>query len=259
MPNSTNPDEIGQADLLTAEDDFSKYLVRRKTEVIYILRSIMDLGDLISASFGCGKHFMLTVIVGIDADRGAVFLDFGSNEALNRKILESENIIFLTVHDQVKVQFTASEIEKATFGGRDAFRIRLPESLIKLQRREYFRVPVPIVNPLKCIVPIKNSHQIEVAIADISIGGICEILPSMGTILEPGMTFHKCWLDLPDIGTIKADMEIMNIFEVTLRNGAKSNRAGCRFIELPLKMESMIQRYISKVEREMLALQQNRK
>lgn len=209
---------------------------------------------MISASFDRGEHFMLTVIVGIDLDHNEVFLDYGSNDELNQKICESEKIIFVTIHDRVKIQFTVKKIEKNLFGGRDTFKIKLPESLVRLQRRECFRVPVPVVSPLKCVMPLSDEDTMEVIIVDISIGGVCNILPSIDATLEPGMVFHKCQLELPDLGVITADMEVMNIFDVTLRNGMMSKRAGCRFIDLPPRMQSMLQRYITKIDRSRLAI-----
>lgn len=241
-----------------ADDDFSKYAVSWKKEIVFILRAVMEKGELVSAYFNRGESFLLTAIVGVDADREVVYLDFGANEAMNRKILDSDRIIFVSTHEKVKIQFTAAHIEKVLFEGRDSFKIPLPESLIKLQRREFFRVTTPIINPLKCIVPLPDNRKIEVAIVDISIGGIGIILPPADTAMEPGMTFPGCHLILPDIGNIITTMEIRNVFEVTLRNGLKTKRAGCQFIDLSANMQSMIQRYIIKVERDRRAMQLDR-
>lgn len=242
----------------SADDDYSKYSINWKKEIVYILRAVMEKGELVSAHFNRGESFILTSIVGIDPDEGFVVLDFGANEALNRKILDSDKIIFVTTHDKVKVQFTAKRIEKTRFEGRNAFRIELPEILIKLQRREYYRVTTPIANPLKCVVPLPGNQRVEVTITDISIGGIGIILPPAGMGIEPGMVFQGCHLALPDVGNILANLEIRNLFEVTLRSGLKTKRAGCQFTDMPASMQSMIQRYIIKVERERRAMQLDR-
>jgi c-di-GMP-binding flagellar brake protein YcgR len=242
----------------TSDDDASKFAVSWKKEIVFILRAVMEKGELVSAYFNRGESFLLTSIVGVDPDRGVMYLDFGANEAMNRKILDSDKIIFVTTHEKVKVQFTAAYIEKVLFEGRDSFKIALPDTLIKLQRREYFRVTTPIINPLKCIVPMPDNRKVEVAIVDISIGGIGIILPPADTLIEPGATFQGCHLILPDIGNIIATMEIRNVFEVTLRNGLKTKRAGCQFIDLSANMQSMIQRYIIKVERDRRAMQLDR-
>ncbi len=255
MNTAPNPP---QTPPISSDDDYSKYSVNWKKEVVFILRAIMEKGELLTAHFDHGKNLILTSIVGVDPEQEEVILDFGANAEMNQKILASDRILFVTIHDRVKVQFTASRIEKIRFEGRDSFRIELPESLIKLQRREYYRVTTPIAHPLKCVIPIEGSQKIGISIVDISIGGIGVVLPQIETALEPGMTFPGCQLVLPDIGNIVATMEIRNVFEVTLRNGNKNKRAGCQFVDLPTNMQSMIQRYIIKVERERRAMQLDR-
>lgn len=240
-----------------AEDD-SSFSVSWKKEIVYILRAVMEKTELVTIYFNRGESFILTSIIDIDPEEELIFLDLGANEALNEKILDSGKLIFVTAQDKIKVQFVTGWIEKARLEGRDVFRTELPKSLIKLQRREYYRVATSIVNPLKCIVLMDDKRKIEMAIADISIGGVGMVLPPADAVLEPGMIFNGCNLILPEIGNIVATMEIRNVFEVTLRNGLKAKRAGCQFVNLSVNMQSMIQRYIIKVERERRAMDMGR-
>ncbi len=244
------PQDASGSPSIPVEDDSDKYSIGWKKEIVYILRAIMEKTGLVSAYFDHGQSFILTSIVGIVPDQDAVFFDLGANEAMNRKILDSGKIVFVTSHDKIKIQFTADHVKKTLFEGRDAFRIELPESLIKLQRREYYRVTTPIVNPLKCIIPMKENSKIEVNVVDISIGGIGVTLPLPDMALERGMTFHGCHLVLPDIGRVEGTLEVRNLFDVTLKSGLKSKRAGFQFIDLPANVQTMIQRYIIKVERD---------
>ncbi|MDD5241930.1 MAG: flagellar brake protein [Sulfuricella sp.] len=257
--HSTSPNAIGQTDILKADDDYGKYEVRQPNEIIHILRSLMESGDLMSASFDQGKHFMLTAITGIDPQQEMIFLDFGSIEKQNQKILDKEKIIFVASHDNVKIQFTANKIEKTIFEGRDAFRIKLPDSLVRLQRREYYRPLLPVFIPLKCTILMEDGYPIELVVVDISIGGINITLPPTETGFEPGTIFHGCTMELPNVGTINTDMKVVSVFEVTLKNGAKSKRAGCSFIDLPQKMQAMIQRFVIKVERKRILMQPDKK
>lgn len=253
-PAPNSPQSLSVAD----EDDSSSFTVSWKKEIVYILRALMEKTALVSAYFNRGGSFILTSIIDIDPDEGLVFLDLGANELANEKILDSEKIIFVTAQDKVKVQFVANWIEKTLLDGREVFQIELPKSLIKLQRREYYRVTTPIANPLKCIVLMDGMRKVEMTVADISIGGLGVILPPEDAVIEPGMVFNGCNLVLPEIGNIVAVMEIRNVFEVTLRNGLKTKRAGCQFINLSANMQSMIQRYIIKVERERKAMELDR-
>lgn len=255
--DSTNPNEISPISLLNDDGHFSQYVVEQHNEIVYIFRSLIEKGDLVSASFDHGKSVMLTVIVGVDPIRELAFLDVGSIEAQNQKILQSEKIIFVTSHDKVKIQFATDKIEKTIFDGRDAFKIKLPDSLIRLQRREYYRLHLPGFSPLKCAIPMNDSFTMT-EVVDISLGGIKITLPPTETPFEPGTILAGCTMELPEIGSINADLKICNIAEFTLKSGLKNHRAGCSFINLSQKMQSMIQRFLIQVERKLRAMEMER-
>lgn len=237
------------------DDDVSRYLVESKKEVAFILRSIAQKGEGLTAHFNQGNDFILTSIIEVDTDNDEVILDYGANESLDRRILDARKIVFITAQDKVRIQFTVSHIEKTSYEGDPAFKIDLPESLIKLQRREYYRLSTPITKPLICTFPLEEGKKVDLAIADISIGGIGVINPPSNFKFEIGAKYQGCYFVLPEIGTIVATMQIRNAFEITMKNGSRTMRAGCMFVNLPGTMESMIQRYIIKLERERRALQ----
>lgn len=234
-------------------NDASKFLVESDKEVVYILRAIMQKGERVTAHFNQGSDMILTSLVEVDGNE--VILDYGANEALNRKITEAHKVIFITSQDKVRVQFVANRVEKINYEGKPALRIDLPETLIKLQRREYFRLATPITKPLMCTLALEGGKKLNLPIADISIGGIGLVNPPAHFKFEQGASYQGCHFTLPDIGTIVTTLQIRNAFEVTLKSGLHTWRAGCMFINLPGTMQSMIQRYIIKLERERRALQ----
>lgn len=230
--------------------DNSQFLIHSRLEITYILRAIMQKNALVTAYFNQGQDFILTSILDADAGRGEVILDCGANDALNHKILDASKVIFVTFQDRVKVQFTSEHIAKIRYDGRDAFRIELPESLLKLQRREYYRLETPISDPLKCIVSLPDGKGVELTIADISVGGISVVNPPPEIEMNPGELFPGCRIALPDIGTVVASIEARNAHEVTLKSGVRAMRCGCRFVDMPAGMQAMVQRYILKLDRE---------
>ena len=56
---------------------------------------------------------------------------------LIKKCLPVLKVIFVTTQEKVKIQFAEDSIEATTFNQRDAFKLKLPTELLKLQRREY--------------------------------------------------------------------------------------------------------------------------
>jgi len=240
-------------ELANSPDD-SRFLVHNRLEIIRILRGLAHRNEKVSAFFNGGKELLLTSLLEVDADKNIALLDFGSNEVLNRRILASEKIIFVTSLDQVKVQFVTPGVTETTFEGRSAFRINLPEQVLQLQRREYYRLTTPIVNPLKCVIPLGNGQTMELPSTDIGAGGIGVLIGNPpGKTLEAGETFPGCRINLAGIGVLEATLRVQSTFEVTMKNGSKTLRSGCQFVDLRPAMQSLIQRYIIKLERERIA------
>jgi len=228
-------------------EDYNKYLVHSKTEIVYILRAVIQKRGLVTAYFNQGKDFILTSFLDVDANR--IILDYGAKEAHNRKILDSQKIVVVTTQDRVKVQFSVPRIEIIRYEGGNAFRIPLPESVLKLQRREFFRIETPITTPLQCTIPLDDGREIPIMVTDVSIGGVGIIGCPPDFDLAPGMMLPGCRIALPGIGEVVATLEIRSTFDVTLKNGAITKRAGCCFIDLPSPMQVLLQRYIIKLER----------
>lgn len=243
-----------------AEPDDGRYRIYSRVEIAFILRAIMKSGTLITAYFGRGKDFVVTAILDVDAERGQVLVDSGSNAQLNERLLRGQQLTLVSTQDGVKVECHIERVEATSFEGRLAFQIPFPDSLLKLQRREYYRLLAPLLHPLKCQVPLAgpgaadaaadNNSVVDATVGDISLGGVSLMGEHSGLKLEAGQLFEGCRIVLPEVGTITAKLAVRNSFPMTLRNGAVTRRTGCAFVDLGPNQEAMIQRYINKLERE---------
>ncbi|MCW5623034.1 MAG: flagellar brake protein, partial [Burkholderiales bacterium] len=186
----------------------------------------------------------------VDVQTATVFLDPSANPELNRRLLASTPIRFISNEEGVRVQFQASRIESTTFQGRPALRIALPASLHKVQRREYYRMPTPIMNPVKCMIPVAGDETLEMPLTDISLGGLClagefgSAPPALGTVLE------GCRIQLGTAGALRIDLYVRNTYLVTLRNGSYSRRTGCQFLAITPQQEALVQRYVILLEQQ---------
>lgn len=231
-------------------DQYSEYLLHSRREIVAVLRQVVANGDLVTLYFNSGKDFLLTTLLALDGD--AVMLDHGSNGEMNRRALEAGKIFCITRHDKVKLQFILSGVRESVYDGRKVFAATLPETLLRLQRREYFRLHTPIARPLLCNVPaVMPDGSVQIYphnVIDISIGGLSL---QVGEIpFEAEQEWHDCSIELPEIGVINATLRVLNFYEITLRNGQRSQRAGCQFVDLPQTSQNLIQRYIVRMERE---------
>ena len=232
--------------------DYPEFLVRRKSEILPILRNLQAAVDRITVHFDEGRDFLLTAIVAVDDD--SVTLDLGANAGMNQRALNADTVFCVARHDKVRVQFALSGLRRVDHQGRPAFRAALPDNLLRLQRREYYRLATPIAKPLKCLIPVTagdgTTSDIEVQVADISGGGLAFTQPTGKPTFAKDTRFTQCRVELPEVGTLVATLHIRSVFDVTLRSGGKATRVGCQFVRLPGPMVTLVQRYIIKVERE---------
>jgi c-di-GMP-binding flagellar brake protein YcgR len=230
--------------------DLDRYMLTGESEIRQLLRELAEHSELVTLYFGSANDFLLTSVLAVSGE--AVILDYGSNEHMNQRVLASSRLIFITSREKIKVQWNASRIWRVNYENRQAFCVIVPESILRLQRREYYRLAAPIAKPLVCNVPVDDEGKQKLAftVSDISIGGIAMHGPVKQAQFEIGKTYRNCEVLLPGLGTLATDITIANIFDVTMRNGSTTTRAGCRFGELRGKNMMLLQRYINQVERE---------
>lgn len=240
---------------LEQEEDYSRFLLHSRTEILFAIRTLIQKAAMTTVYFDQGQSFLLTTPLAITPDSAGILFDVGSDEVMNRRALAANKLIFTTSIDRVKVQFKLNKLGADQFEGRPAFRGALPESLLRLQRREYFRLSTPVATPVKCVIPMRRADgtamSCDSALIDISGGGVGLMVPLTQKELFPsGAVFSECRITLPNEGVFAATLGVRNSFEVTTRTGARHLRIGCEFIDLPGSRLTMVQRYITRVERE---------
>jgi c-di-GMP-binding flagellar brake protein YcgR len=232
-------------DLSPEEENFR---IRTKIDILYILRNVMRKNMLTTLYFDNTNRFILTSILDIEEKTDEIIIDYGADPRFNRLALASTDLTFVTSLDRIKIEFKSTQIRKIEFEDHYAFAVKLPDYLIRFQRRNHYRIPTPIIVPIKCIIPIPNQHasvKAEITLIDISCGGIGVIDHHPAISFDPGTIYHHCQINLPGIGRIIAAIQVKNTYEMMLRNGKTCKRAGCEFIDLPTEMEAMIQRYVT--------------
>lgn len=240
---------------LLQADDYSRYLLKDKTDILFNLRNLMQKRAMISAFIDASADSFLTAILAITPDDRSLILDAASDESINQRVEGADQLIFVTQLDKIKIQFATQRITRFPHEGHNAFLIPLPPVLLRLQRREYYRLTAPSPHFLSCQVPIHTGEgdkviSVETDVVDISGGGLAITVPPNGIPFEPDMEFSDCRLMLPEVGPIAATLRVRNIFRITNRDGSIMLRAGCEFVNLSPGMASTIQRYILKAERE---------
>jgi len=251
MANETPP-TTSPAPALLEPAEFNQFMLRTHTEIQVVLRGLYDHVSQMTVFFNEGKDMLITTLAEVGDDH--LILDYGPSSEMNRKALEAEKHFCVSTLEKVRVQFILRGFSKVEHEGRTAFRCALPDEVLRLQRREFYRLVTPIMRPLKCTMPIRLADDSvcihEASVFDISGGGLGVSAPDKGILFERDMEFPSCRVDLPEVGFVVGTLRVRSVFDVVLRSGAHTRRAGCEFVKLPGPMATLIQRYIIKVERE---------
>ncbi len=240
---------------LDQSDDYSQFLLHSKSEILAVLRSLLKKGAMITVYFDQGHSFLLTSIIGLSADNHEFVLDMGSDEEMNCRALQAKRLIFTSIIDKVKVQFSLNTLSPTTSEGHAAFLATVPDTVLRLQRREFYRLSTPIANPVRLKATVRRADgsalQIELPLTDISGGGVgLMVTLDQARLFQRGDTLNECKLMLPYEGLLVATLCVRNLFDATTRSGTHIARVGCEFVGLPESRLTKVQRYITRVERE---------
>lgn len=237
------------------DGNYSKFEVQAVEEVVLILRGLMKNGARITAYLDESDDFILTSLLKIDEENGSVMLALDSSKFLNRKTQLAGKLVCITNQGKIKIQFEVGGISLVKLDDVNAFRADIPEALIRLQRRDYFRLTVPKGKPLVCMIPVKQEDgktvEFGANIVNISGRGLTAVVPE-GLEFAVSQEFPNCRIDLPDGGTVVTMLQVRSVYDVTLAGGRIIQRAGCQFVKMQNAVQHLILKYILKVESERL-------
>lgn len=239
------------------DNDDLEYRVPSLVERVDILGHIAEHATLVALYYGKNNEFILSTLLDVDED--GMWLDVAQSPEVNEIILRSEKITFVSEHRAAKVQFRVDKLNSGEFENGEAFYCEIPEHLLRVQRRGIFRIPTPIINPIKCVIPItaensgkKDAPTVmrEFVITDIGLEGVGLRCGEHETDLAKGKTFKDCRISLPDIGTLTANISIKSSNTVVGRNNIPQKQLGCAFVGADNVMNVMLQRYMYGLERD---------
>ena len=198
-----------------------------------------------------GDELFVTTLLAASAESKQLVFDCSGAESLNRLLLAAEHCSFSGRPGGIQVQFAAGRVSEVRYEGGRAFAVGLPDHLVRVQRRDSFRIATPRANPLRFFGRTPAGAAVDLPAFDISVTGIGLLAASDPQALVPGMLLERCHFHLPDD---KHEMffaaMVQHVTEREVKSGAHQWRIGLRFVDLPAGEEARIQRYIARLERE---------
>jgi len=234
-------------------EDWHDYEVESRREIIALLNQIGEKHQLVRMLIKGEADVCVTTVLEVDPDTNTIVFDRSIDPLQNERILASGQVRCETTLDKIRILFTAENVRSTEFENGMALRAGIPPTLIRLQRREYYRMETPVSNPVRAVIPlppILGGGSAVFPLHDISCGGIAILDNKLQLGAAIGTTLPDCRVELPEIGPVTVSLQVRNVLDFTLLNNKTNRRIGLQFVDISRGGLGGVQRYITKLERE---------
>jgi flagellar brake protein len=244
---------------MTFQDDaIESFTISSKSEIVFYLRQLINDQEPLTVMFDEGRESMLTMALHLDEAAGQLILDWGGSETMNNKLLRSSAASFVAAPLGVRNLFQTGSLKATNYQGRPAFAAPLPGKYIRLQRREFFRLHLPMAQRVPCRVtwPAMTGNPVSgkagvLSVVDLCVGGIgAETKGAFA--LDIGTRLPRAAIDLGKFGVIHADLDIRFVGQQA-RGSETITRLGCQFVDLGRGDDLAVQRFITQIQRDQRA------
>ncbi|BDT60564.1 flagellar brake protein YcgR [Massilia varians] len=234
-------------------ENWHDYEVSSRREIVALLRRSGEKHQLVRMLVKGEADVCITAVLDVDPDTNSIVLDRSVERLQNERILEAGTVHCETSLDKIRILFSVENLRYTLHQGKDALRADLPSSLIRLQRREYYRMETPVSNPVRAVIPLPpalGTGSGVFPLHDISCGGVAILDNKLQLGAAIGTTIRDCRIELPETGPVIVSLQVRNVLDFTLLNNKTNRRFGMQFVDLSRGGMAGVQRFITKLERE---------
>ncbi len=235
------------------------YEVASELERYRLLRELGKRVEPVTVHLGRGEddkdRFFVTSIVEVDRKHQLMHIERAQVEAFNRLTIGRDALQCAARLDRVPIEFVITAPKPSTYKDYETFAVPLPEVLVRMQRRAYYRLSIASSTHAVAQLAVKTPHSNEAKtytalITDLSLGGIgCDLPQHTDIMFESGLQLEDSTLHLPDMSPIEVHLEIRVCFQKHI--GALMGwHLGFMFIDMPDHVANQIQKYIYLAERD---------
>jgi c-di-GMP-binding flagellar brake protein YcgR len=234
---------------LTDEEIEDRFFVLGSQQIIATLGQFIYKSIPVTVQFDNGNDSILTTL--LEARPESLIFDLGGDPGGNKRLLQSASCTFITAVNGIRVQFsTSGGVRQVWWGDADAFAVRLPTRVVRLQRREAYRIAMPIVKFVPARLQFNQDgvrHDGRCPLHDLSVSGLGMTFPYRAN-REPGQLIERISFTLAEHREIECGAAIRHVTELSDGSNNQVFRVGVTFKDLPRAAEIAIQRYIIALE-----------
>lgn len=225
-------------------EDNENFIIYSQTEIMQKLRMLSKGNCLVTAYFDEGNESFMTAIIDILPEKKMVILDYGPDEGMNKRLLSENKVLFKSELAGVTAQFSVHHVRKARYQDQIVFAFEIPDELLWIQRRDTYRVSIPLSVNALCDLTHADNQTGQFRILDISAGGLALEDLDMHEDFQNGEVFKACHINLPEQGGGIVTLKVCNILPMKRDKPEAGQRIGCIFQNLPSDLDATIQRFI---------------
>ena len=231
---------------LSDDEIEDRYFLLGRMEILSVLNDLIHYREPITVYFNGGRDFFQTTLLEARAD--ALVFDLSGDPDANRRLPASSTCLFVSHLNGIRVQFLGTQPGRFSWGGSDAFWVPLPERVVRVQRRESYRILMPVAKPLIAKLFADDDSRIgEWPAHDLSVGGLG--LAAIGLPpVEAGQIIARLTLKLPWPVTVDCAAQVRHVTQIAERQDGNRYRIGLSFVHLAPSAGVAIQRYITRIE-----------
>ena len=228
----------------TVDKTITGLLSRAPAEIARVLQKAKGEGCSVCAFF---PNFTFQAHLAIiDPRAGRIVLTRSPVEAANAAVLSRPRCTFHCELAGWHVEFVAAAPRAVVFKRRSLIECRFPELLASNPRRAHDRVRLKSPMPLHVQADTRGITPFEAMLLDFGLGGIAFLAYASSITLEPGTVLRGCRIALPGGGDCLADLEVRYTQAITMPNGKRALRSGCRFLTASPQLAALAKRVLGR-------------
>ncbi|CAH2785360.1 MAG: Inner membrane protein [uncultured Paraburkholderia sp.] len=231
----------------------SKFAQTHPLQIAVCLRHLVAGQGFVKVEFD-GRQ-IVTQLLDVDSRNARFIFDAGSMASDNEALAEAGQLIFRSLPGGIRTEFVTSAATLTMFEGLPAFEVSFPSMFYYVQRREFFRMQTPVLDPYVASGPHADGTSFRLELQDLSFGGVAlKTADVRFGSLEAGTVLHDVSFQLGSFGTLQLDLEIVVPRKVTTQKGDERVVIGCKFMKTPGLAERTLQRVVTQLETKRQAL-----
>jgi c-di-GMP-binding flagellar brake protein YcgR len=230
------------------------YRVHDAAERLALLTELRDRGTPVLMHAPDG-HALRTTLWLVDAASARLAFALSSAElsaSYLTPLLEADDVTAIAYPGDVKLQFELSGLVLVRGPASAVLQSALPDEMLRIQRRESFRVTPPVSAPVAYLRhPAIPDMSLALRVLDLSLGGCALRLPDDVPPLAPGTRIAGVTIEL-DVNTrLRVELTLQHLTHLSADGPAgrmSSARVGCEWQLARLEDERALQRWIDQAQ-----------